>query len=81
MRGPATGVWRKGSRWFRDGVDVFNSSKSQNKLHGTIDIFRLEWGDEKATFLENVLMKVNGKKNFNDNIRSREDFSMLGVLK
>ena len=25
--------------------------------------FRLEWGDEKVTFPENVLIKVNGKKN------------------
>ena len=87
VRGPATGVWRKGSQWFKDGVDVFNSFKNQNKLHGKIlgDLtqgnctsvlynitkdyedkyfFRLEWGDEKVTFPENVLIKVNGKKNY-----------------
>ncbi|KAG5268425.1 hypothetical protein AALO_G00212450 [Alosa alosa] len=33
---PATGVWRKRSQWFQGGVDVFNSSKSQNKLQGEI---------------------------------------------
>lgn len=36
VNSPATGVWRKGSQWFKDGVDVFNSSKSHNKLHGEI---------------------------------------------
>ncbi|KAG7488419.1 hypothetical protein MATL_G00033810 [Megalops atlanticus] len=30
------GVWRKHSRWFTDGIDVFNSSVSQNILRGKI---------------------------------------------
>lgn len=36
VAGPAAGVWRKHSQWFKDGVDVFNSSKSLNKLRGEI---------------------------------------------
>ncbi|XP_063063606.1 sialic acid-binding Ig-like lectin 12 [Engraulis encrasicolus] len=36
VRGAAGGVWRKGSQWFSGSVDVFNSSRSQNHLHGEI---------------------------------------------
>ncbi|XP_062377811.1 myelin-associated glycoprotein-like isoform X2 [Sardina pilchardus] len=36
VTGPATGVWRKGSQWFKDSVDVFNSSKTSNILRGEI---------------------------------------------
>ena len=45
VRSPATGVWRKGSQWFKDGVDVFNSFKNQNKLHGKIlgDLTLMFW--------------------------------------
>ncbi|XP_076853522.1 myelin-associated glycoprotein-like [Brachyhypopomus gauderio] len=33
---PVTGVWRKGSPWFTDSVDVFNSSQKVNRLNGKI---------------------------------------------
>lgn len=36
LRKPASAVWRKGSPWFTGSVDVFNSSRSRNLLHGKI---------------------------------------------
>uniref|UniRef100_A0AAY3ZWG2 Ig-like domain-containing protein n=1 Tax=Denticeps clupeoides TaxID=299321 RepID=A0AAY3ZWG2_9TELE len=36
LRSPASGVWRKHSRWFADSTDVFNSSKTSNVLRGEI---------------------------------------------